>query len=67
MKVFDGETHRCECGDVGEEPEDGQSPEDCPVMAVECGYSEKEHPIGDAETEDCSIACERENSKSISS
>ena len=60
MKGFDRETHHCECGRVGEEPEDCQSPEDCSVMAVQCGYSEKEDPIGDAEAEDCCIACEGE-------
>ena len=29
-------------------------------MAIECGYSEKEHPIGDTVAEDCRIGCENE-------
>jgi hypothetical protein len=60
MKVLGGETHQCDCGDVGENPKDGQAPEDSPVVAVECGYSEKEHPIGDAEAEDLYKCCENE-------
>jgi len=57
IKVLEGETHQCDCGDVGEDPEDGQAPEDSPVVVVEYGYSEKEHPIGDAEAQDCYIGC----------
>jgi hypothetical protein len=34
-------------------------------MAIECGYSEKEHPVGDAEAEDCCIGCESEHSVDI--
>ena len=60
MKLLDGETHQCDCGDVGEDPERGQAPEDSPVIAVDCGYSEKDHPIGDTEAKDCCIGCESE-------
>jgi len=60
MKVLGGETYHCECGDIGEDPEDGQAPEDIPVVAVECGYSEKVHPVGDTEAEDLYIGCESE-------
>jgi len=61
MEVLGGETHKYDCGDVGEDPENGQAPEDSPVVAVECGYSEKEYPIGDAEAEDLYVGCESEH------
>jgi len=60
VKILDGKTDHCNCCNVGEDPEDCQAPEDSPVMAIEYGYSEKEHPIGDAGAEDCYIGCESE-------
>ena len=39
VKLLGGETHQCDCYNVGEGPEDRQGTECKPVMTVESGYS----------------------------